>query len=132
MAKILVVDDNRDNLNVVSRMLELRGHRPDVAENGVQALERARRVRPDLVLMDLSMPEMDGWQASSQFRDDEVLRDIPVVAVTGHVTRDEIERAQRAGCVDVVSKPIDFYVLMDKIALHTTPIGTAQSAGSSS
>lgn len=123
MAKILVVDDNHDNLKVVSRMLELRGHQPDLAENGLEALQRARDLRPDLVLMDLSMPEMDGWQASRQFRDDEELRDIPVVAVTGHVTRDEIDRAQVAGCVDVVSKPIDFYVLMDKIALHTEPVG---------
>lgn len=118
MPRILVVDDNPDNIAVVSRMLEIRDHQPLSARNGAEALERAKAEEPDLVLMDLSMPVMNGWQAAAAFHADEELSRIPIIAVTGHVTSDEIRRAQEAGCADLVSKPIDFYVLMDKIELH--------------
>ena len=81
-------------------------------------MELAREQQPDLVLMDLAMPQMDGWTATAAFKEDERLAPIPIIAVTGHVTGHEIERAQFAGCHDLVSKPIDYYVLMDKIATH--------------
>ncbi|MEM9595161.1 MAG: response regulator [Acidobacteriota bacterium] len=118
MSKILVVDDNRDNRNILMRLLEHGGHRAKAVANGFEALEAAEDCRPDLVLMDLAMPEMDGWTATAAFKARTALSEIPIVVVTGHVTADEIDRAQEVGCHDVVSKPIDYYVLMDKIDLH--------------
>ncbi|MEM9554676.1 MAG: response regulator [Acidobacteriota bacterium] len=118
MATILVVDDNRDNRRVISRLLEFGGHAAVTARDGHEALESARSAQPDLVLMDLAMPEMDGWATTAAMKQADDLRAIPVIVVTGHVTRDDILRAQEVGCQDVVSKPVDYYVLMDKVARH--------------
>ena len=118
MAKILVVDDNVDNRNILTRLLSFGGYETETAHDGAHALEMALAKDPDLVLMDLAMPLMDGWTATAAFKNDERLANIPIIAVTGHVTGHEIERAQHAGCHDLVSKPIDYYVLMDKIAMH--------------
>ncbi|MEM8995518.1 MAG: response regulator [Acidobacteriota bacterium] len=118
MPHILVVDDNVDNRNILTRLLAFGGYDTLTANNGAEALDRALDAQPDLVLMDLAMPQMDGWTATAAFKRDGRLAAIPIIAVTGHVTRHEIERAQSAGCHDLVSKPIDYYVLMDKIATH--------------
>ena len=125
MAKILIVDDSVENLRVLGRMLEFGGHVPLSAADGREALDKAATEGPDLVLMDLAMPDMDGWTATALFRADEDLRHVPIIAVTGHVTRDEIDRAQEVGCCDVVSKPIDYYVLMDKLRKHIGDIPSA-------
>lgn len=126
MARILIVDDNRDNRHVLTRLLEFGGHQIETAEDGEHALETARDVDPDLVLMDLAMPRMDGWTAAAAFKADRALSGIPIIAVTGHVTGDEIDRARDAGCHDLVSKPVDYYVLIDKIATH---LAAGRSAG---
>jgi two-component system cell cycle response regulator DivK len=118
MADILIVDDNEDNRKVLARLLEYAGHRGLPAENGAEALALASLKPPDLVLMDLAMPEMDGWAATARFKSDPLLAGIPIIVVTGHVTSDEIGRAQQVGCQDVVSKPIDYYVLVGKIARY--------------
>lgn len=118
MAKILVVDDNTDNRNILTRLLSLGGYETETANDGAHALDMALEKSPDLVLMDLAMPQMDGWAATAAFKGDERLAQIPIIAVTGHVTGREIERAQRAGCHDLVSKPIDYHVLMEKISTH--------------
>lgn len=118
MSYLLVVDDNSANREVLSRLLEFDGHEVAEAAGGREAFEQIQRRRPDLVLMDLAMPGLDGWSATAALKADPELRDIPVIVVTGHVTRDEIERALAAGCQDVVSKPIDFHVLKDKVARH--------------
>lgn len=118
MAKILVVDDHEDNRNVLSRLVGFGGHNPVTANNGLEALEVARDQLPDLILMDLAMPEMDGWAATRRLKGDGRLNDIPVIIVTGHVTRQDIALAQEVGCDDVVSKPIDYHVLMGKIDRH--------------
>ena len=119
MARVLVVDDNEDNRRVLRRMLELEGHQVSSARNGELALAEARRGNPDLILMDLSMPDMNGWDATRHLKAEEALCTIPVVVVTGHLTSDEIRRAQEVGCEDVVSKPVDYYGLADKVAQHT-------------
>ena len=118
MAKILIVDDNVDNRNVLSRLLDFGGYRPEVAASARDAFALADAEAPDLVLMDLSMPDIDGWDATRRFKSDVRWQQIPVIAVTGHVTGEEIRRAQEVGCSDIVSKPIDYYVLMDKIRHH--------------
>lgn len=124
MAHILVVDDNADNRRVLERLLEFGGHHATSAADGRDALEAARRSPPDLVLMDLAMPEVDGWTATAAFKSDPALAAIPIIVVTGHLTAVEILRAQQVGCQDVVSKPIDYYVLMAKISSHLA-VGTA-------
>lgn len=118
MAHLLIVDDNPTNREVLARLLEFDGHEVSHASGGRDAIDQVWRLRPDLVLMDLAMPDIDGWDATAALKADPELRDIPVIVVTGHVTRDAIERALEAGCQDVVSKPIDFYVLKSKLAQH--------------
>lgn len=131
MAKILVVDDNDDNRNILTRLLAFGGYDTDTAHNGAEALERAAADTPDLVLMDLAMPQMDGWAATAAFKKNLRLAAIPIIAVTGHVTGQEIERAQSVGCHDLVSKPIDYYVLMDKIASHLGNVARTVTNGGS-
>lgn len=127
MASILIVDDNEDNREVLLRLLNFAGHEGRTVANGYEALQAARQIKPDLVLMDLAMPGMDGWSATAALKSDPTLADIPVIVVTGHVTRDEILRAQEVGCQDVVSKPIDYYVLVGKIEGHLRPAMGAEA-----
>lgn len=116
--RILVVDDNPDNRDVLSRILELSGYAVLSANNGVHALDVAEQSTPDLILMDLAMPEMDGWEATSALKTRPHLSHIPVIALTGHVTTDDIRRAINAGCQDYLAKPVDFDRLLHKVKLH--------------
>ncbi|MGB9738538.1 MAG: response regulator [Chloroflexus aggregans] len=108
MSFILVVDDNFDNRHILGQMLSFSGFPVEMAANALTAIDIARQRRPSLILMDLSMPGLDGWTATEYVKNDPDLRDIPVVAVSGHVTRNDIERAKRAGCVEFLAKPIDY------------------------
>lgn len=113
---VLVVDDHRDNRIILSRMIELAGHHASFAVDGSDALTRIRSgPAPDLVLMDLAMPRLDGWETTRALKRDPSTRRIPIIAVTGHVTTDEIQRALAAGADDLVSKPVDYHVLVAKI-----------------
>ena len=129
MAEILVVDDNEDNRKVMLRLLGHAGHTGFSAANGAAAIRAALARRPALVLMDLAMPEMDGWAATAGFKADPDLADIPIIVVTGHLTSDEIRRAQEVGCQDVVSKPIDYYVLVAKINRFLTATAAPSGPG---
>lgn len=115
MATILVADDFFENRDILCRMLELVGHRTMSAANGQEAIDLAQAHRPDIILMDLSMPVLDGWEATARIKAHNDLHHIPVLAVTGHVTPHEIQRAIEAGCVDYVAKPIDFERLIGKV-----------------
>lgn len=115
MATILVVDDFLENRDILCRMLELIGHRTISAANGQEAIELAQSHRPDIILMDLSMPVLDGWEATARIKAYDGLQQTPVLAVTGHVTPHEIQRALAAGCVDYIAKPIDFERLVAKV-----------------
>lgn len=115
MATILVADDFLENRDILCRMLELFGHRTVSAANGQEALELAQVHHPDVILMDLSMPVLDGWEATARIKAHDGLRHIPVLAVTGHVTPHELQRAFEAGCVDYIAKPIDFERLIGKV-----------------
>ncbi len=105
--RVLLVEDNEVNRYLAQYLLERAGIVVDTAVNGIKALEAARRQRPDLVLMDIRMPVMDGLQATVEFKLDPALRDVPVVALSAHAMPNEKDQALRAGCVAHIEKPID-------------------------
>ena len=102
---ILVVDDYEDAREMYAEYLRFCGFRVAEARNGNEALEQAFTLMPDLILMDLSLPGMDGWEATRQLKADERTRNIPVVALTGHALAGASEGARRAGCDSFVTKP---------------------------
>ena len=105
---VLVVEDFEDNRFMMRRLLEMSGYRVLEAINGEEAVDLARRERPGLILMDLSLPLLDGLAATRRIRQHEDLRDVPIVAVSAHDTADFHADALAAGCNDYVTKPIDF------------------------
>ena len=112
--KILIVDDTDFNRDLVVQLLEDE-YDMVIAENGEEALQKSEAERPDLILMDLGMPVMDGWEATRLLKANSDLRHIPVIAVTSHaMVGDEIE-ARKAGCDDYLSKPVDDEALLKKI-----------------
>ena len=102
---ILVVDDYQDAREMYAEYLQFSGFRVAEARNGNEAVERAFELQPDLILMDLSLPGMDGWEATRQLKSDERTRHIPVVALTGHALAGASEGAKKAGCDSFVTKP---------------------------
>jgi len=102
---VLVVEDYQDAREMYVEFLKFSGFRVAEARNGVEALERAFELRPDVILMDLALPRMDGWEATRRLKDDERTHDIPVVALTGHALAGHAEDARRAGCESFVPKP---------------------------
>jgi two-component system cell cycle response regulator DivK len=105
---VLVVEDFEDNRFMMRRLLEMSGYRVLEAINGEEAVEMAERERPGLILMDLSLPLLDGLAATRRIRQHEALRSVPIVAVSAHDTADFHADALAAGCNDYVTKPIDF------------------------
>lgn len=105
---IMVVEDFEDNRFMMRRLLEMSGYHVLEAVNGQEAVEIARRERPSLILMDLSLPLLDGLAATRRIRQEASLRDVPIVAVSAHDTADFHADALAAGCNDYVTKPIDF------------------------
>lgn len=108
LATIMVVEDFEDNRFMMRRLLEMSGYHVLEAVNGEEAVEIARRERPNLILMDLSLPLLDGLAATRRIRQEESLREVPIVAVSAHDTADFHAEALAAGCNDYVTKPIDF------------------------
>jgi two-component system, cell cycle response regulator DivK len=102
---ILVVDDYQDAREMYAEYLQFSGFRVAEARNGNEAVEQAFALNPDLILMDLSLPGMDGWEATRQLKSDERTRHIPVVALTGHALAGASEGAKKAGCDSFVTKP---------------------------
>lgn len=117
MKTILIVEDIELNRELLAQLLEDR-HRLVFAEDGVAALERAAEARPDLILMDLSLPRMDGWEAIRRLKADPALAHIPVIALTAHAMRGDEERARGCGCDDFLTKPVDETLLFEKVARH--------------
>jgi len=115
MAKILIVEDNEMNRDMLSRRLERRGFAIVMAVDGQQGVDMARSERPDLVLMDMSLPVMDGWTATRTIKDDAELSKIPVIALTAHAMEGDREKAMAAGCDDYDTKPIELPRLLEKI-----------------
>jgi two-component system, cell cycle response regulator DivK len=112
---ILYVEDNEDNVYMLVRRLRRHGFEVIVAGDGAQGMEAARRERPDLVLMDLSLPVLDGWEATRRLKGAAETRAIPVVALSAHAMAGDRERALAAGCDDYDTKPVDLERLLTKI-----------------
>ena len=115
MAKILIVEDNEMNRDMLSRRLERRGFTIVMAVDGQQGVEMTRSERPDLILMDMSLPVMDGWAATQAIKADPELSKIPVIALTAHAMAGDREKAMAAGCDDYDTKPIELPRLLEKI-----------------
>jgi CheY-like chemotaxis protein len=123
--RVLVVDDFSDGRELVAEYLTFRGFCVDVARDGAEAIEIARRVQPDFVLMDLSMPGVNGWQATRALKDDVSTQGIIVIALTAHTFEPEMNAARAAGCDAVVCKPFDLATLADalpRVLQHGTAV----------
>ena len=107
MAKILVVEDADDNRDMLSRRLQRKGHRVVQAVDGQEAVEMAARERPDLILIDVSLPVMDGLEATRRIRARAQTQTTPIIAVTAHAMADDRDKALRAGCDDYHAKPVE-------------------------
>lgn len=115
MIKILLVEDNEMNRDMLSRRLQRKGYSVVVAHDGEQGHALARSEAPDLVLMDISLPRMDGWQVTRLLKSDESTRHIPIIALTAHAMVTDREKAFEVGCDDYDTKPIEFGRLSEKI-----------------
>ncbi len=115
MPKILLVEDNEMNLDMLSRRLERRSFEILIAMDGAQGVELARNHHPDLILMDMSLPIMDGWEATRRIKADTTVSHIPIIALTAHAIAGDRERCLAAGCDEYESKPIKFPRLLAKI-----------------
>jgi two-component system cell cycle response regulator DivK len=115
MARILLVEDNELNRDMLSRRLNRRGFEVLIAENGERALALASEQMPDLVLMDMSLPVIDGWEATRRLKADPATAALPIIALTAHAMASDRERALEAGCDDYDSKPVDLPRLLEKI-----------------
>ena len=116
MANILLVEDNEMNRDMLSRRLARNGHVVTVAEDGQQALDMVRSNLPDLVLMDMSLPVLDGWETTRRLRADPATRHVPVIALTAHAMPGDRDKALAAGCDDYATKPVDLPALLGLIA----------------
>ena len=115
MAKILLVEDNEMNRDMLSRRLERRGYEVAIAVDGREGVDMARSEKPDLILMDMSLPVMDGWEATKQIKADDTLAHIPIIALTAHAMASDERQAREAGCDDFDTKPIELKRLLGKI-----------------
>ena len=116
MPKILLVEDNEMNRDMLSRRLIRKGFEVVMALDGQQAVEAAMLQCPDLILMDMSLPVIDGWEATRRIKATPATRAIPVIALTAHAMSSDREKSMEAGCDDYDTKPIDFPRLLEKIA----------------
>ncbi len=115
MARILLVEDNEMNRDMLSRRLERKGYAVTCAVDGQEGVAKARSERPDLILMDMSLPVLDGWAATKQLKTDDGTRAIPVIALTAHAMAEDERRAREAGCDDYDTKPVELERLLVKI-----------------
>jgi CheY-like chemotaxis protein len=115
MPKILLVEDNEMNRDMLSRRLLKAGFEMVIAVDGEQAIDLARSEAPDLILMDISLPGLDGWEATRRLKTMPETRPIPIIALTAHAMAGDREKSLAAGCNDYDTKPIDFRRLLEKI-----------------
>ena len=115
MPKILLVEDHPEIWDFLSRRLKRRGYDVEIAEDGQQGLDRARAGKPDLILLDMNLPVMDGWTVAKELKRDEATKAIRIIALTAHAMAGDREKALAAGCDDYHPKPVDFSQLLNQI-----------------
>ncbi len=115
MTKILYVEDNPDNVYMLTRRLKKKGFELIIAGDGQEGIDKAIEENPDLILMDLSLPTMDGWTATAEIKKIKGVKDIPIIALSAHAMPEHRDRAIKAGCSDYDTKPIDIKRLLTKI-----------------
>jgi two-component system, cell cycle response regulator DivK len=115
MPKVLIVEDNELNRDMLSRRLQRRGYEVVMAVDGAAGIEAARTEGPDLILMDMSLPIIDGWEATRRLKGSQVTNAIPIIALTAHAMAGDRQKALEAGCDDFDTKPIEMMRLLDKI-----------------
>jgi CheY-like chemotaxis protein len=115
MAHILLVEDNDMNRDMLSRRLERRGHRVTIAIDGQQAIDLGSSEKPDLILMDMSLPVVDGWEATRRLKASDETRQIPIIALTAHAMAEDERKAREVGCDDYDTKPVELPRLLEKI-----------------
>ena len=116
MPRVLIVEDNEMNRDMLSRRLARKGFDVITASDGAEGVRLVAAERPDIVLMDMSLPVLDGWAATRHLKADDATRDIPIVALTAHVMRADRDKATRAGCDGFATKPIDMPALLATIS----------------
>jgi two-component system, cell cycle response regulator DivK len=122
MPKILLVEDNEMNRDMLSRRLIRNGYEVSIAVDGQQGAEMALSERPDLIMMDMSLPVIDGWEATRRIKANDATRRIPVIALTAHAMAGDREKAMEVGCEDYDTKPVEISRLLGKIAALLKPI----------
>ncbi len=115
MATILLVEDNEMSRDMLSRRLQRKGHEVVMAADGMQAILMAESQTPDLIIMDMSLPVIDGWDAARRLKSSPTTADVPILALTAHAMTGDREKAIAAGCNDYDTKPVDFASLLAKI-----------------
>src|SRR5689334_16232902 len=115
MPKILLVEDNEMNRDMLSRRLTRRGFEVVFAVDGQQGVDLARSTKPDIILMDMSLPVLDGWEATRRVKSDTATRTVPVIGLTAHAMSGDREKAMDAGCDDYDTKPVEIERLIGKI-----------------
>lgn len=118
MTHILIVEDNEMNRDMLTRRLERKGYSVTCAVDGPEGIEMARVQSPDLILMDVALGAMDGWEATSILQADERTRNIPVIALTAHALETDRKKSIEVGCVDFETKPVTLNILIEKIEKH--------------
>jgi CheY-like chemotaxis protein len=121
MAKILLVEDNEMNRDMLTRRLQRKGYEVATAADGKQGIEAALAGSFDLILMDMSLPELDGWEATRRLKADPRTQATPIIALTAHAMAGDRERATEAGCDDYDTKPVEFPRLLEKIEAKLKP-----------
>jgi len=125
MTKILLVEDNEMNRDMLSRRLQRKGYQVTIATDGQQGVEMATADLPALILMDMSLPVLDGWEATRRIKADERTRHIPIIALTAHAMQGDEVKAKEAGCDDYDTKPVELPRLLDKIQAQLNRTGQA-------
>jgi len=117
--KILLIEDNELNLDMLTRRLERKGFTVISAADGLSGIEKANQEKPELIIMDLSLPILDGWDAAKKLKADHATKSIPIIALTAHAMKGDRQKALNAGCDEYDTKPVDFDRLLGKIGKVT-------------
>jgi CheY-like chemotaxis protein len=115
MTRLLLIEDNEMNRDMLSRRLRRKGYEVEIAIDGQEGLQKARSASPQLILMDMSLPVVDGWQASRELKSDPATASIPVIALTAHAMAEDRQKALDVGCDEYDTKPVDLSRLLEKI-----------------